>query len=99
MAATAESENPRTRAAVCAIFLEQAHRKPRAQGSRLRTTQTLAPSDYLVLDDAPKEFSSAPSLLPRLIASDPARGLDDPSVIRISRISYVRASTFSEPNR
>lgn len=42
----------------------------------------LSPSDYLILDDAPKEFSSAPALLPRLIACHPARGLDDPLVIR-----------------
>ncbi len=37
--------------------------------------------DYLILDDAPKEFSSTPNLLPRLIVCDPTRGIDDPSVV------------------
>ncbi|MFM0115003.1 HAD domain-containing protein [Paraburkholderia nemoris] len=41
----------------------------------------ISPDDYLILDDAPGEFSSAPDLLPRLVVCDPARGLDDPCVI------------------
>jgi len=42
----------------------------------------LSLDQYLILDDAPKEFASAVELLPRLVACDPARGLDDPIVIR-----------------
>jgi hypothetical protein len=43
----------------------------------------LSENDYLILDDAPKEFASTVTLLPRLVACDPARGLDDPMVIRL----------------
>lgn len=42
----------------------------------------LSHDQYIILDDAPKEFASNIALLPRLIACDPARGLDDPIVIR-----------------
>ncbi|MCX4164843.1 MULTISPECIES: HAD domain-containing protein [Paraburkholderia] len=41
----------------------------------------LSPDEYLILDDAPKEFATATTLLPRLVACDPARGLNDPEVI------------------
>ncbi|MGF6546751.1 HAD domain-containing protein [Paraburkholderia youngii] len=41
----------------------------------------ISPDDFLILDDAPKEFSSTPDLLPRLVACDPARGIDDPFVV------------------
>jgi hypothetical protein len=41
----------------------------------------LSNDQYLILDDAPKEFASTVALLPRLVACDPARGLDDPIVI------------------
>ncbi|MFM0558110.1 HAD domain-containing protein [Paraburkholderia sediminicola] len=41
----------------------------------------LSPNDYLILDDAQKEFSSAPGLQPRLVVCDPARGLDDLQVV------------------
>jgi hypothetical protein len=41
----------------------------------------LSQHDYLILDDAPKEFASTDNLLPRLVVCDPARGLDDPKVI------------------
>ncbi|HEX7908679.1 MAG TPA: HAD domain-containing protein [Paraburkholderia sp.] len=42
----------------------------------------LSHDEYLILDDAPKEFASAVTLLPRLVACDPAKGLDDPRVIQ-----------------
>ncbi|NYH17850.1 HAD domain-containing protein [Paraburkholderia bryophila] len=42
----------------------------------------IATDKYLILDDAPNEFSSAPILLSRLVVCNPARGLDDPAVIR-----------------
>ncbi|WP_179214070.1 HAD domain-containing protein [Paraburkholderia caledonica] len=41
----------------------------------------ISPDDYLILDDAPREFSSTPDLLPRLVVCDPALGLDDPRVV------------------
>ncbi|MEQ5840124.1 HAD domain-containing protein [Paraburkholderia acidicola] len=41
----------------------------------------LSDDEYLILDDAPKEFATAASLLPRLVACDPGRGLDDPVVV------------------
>ncbi|WP_144138139.1 HAD domain-containing protein [Paraburkholderia sp. BCC1884] len=41
----------------------------------------LSPNDYLILDDAPKEFSSTPSLQSRLVVCDPALGLDDLRVV------------------
>ena len=41
----------------------------------------LSHDEYLILDDAPKEFATVATLLPRLVACDPARGLDDPTVI------------------
>ncbi|ASL42171.1 hypothetical protein bAD24_I01685 [Burkholderia sp. AD24] len=44
----------------------------------------ISPDDYLILDDAPREFSSPPALLPRLVVCDSARVLDDSrSVSRI----------------
>ncbi|RQZ15559.1 hypothetical protein DIE15_15300 [Burkholderia sp. Bp9031] len=39
-------------------------------------------ADVLILDDAPKEFASAPELLSRLVVCDPARGIDDPAILR-----------------
>jgi hypothetical protein len=41
----------------------------------------ISPDDYLILDDAPREFSSTPDLLSRLVVCDPARGLDDSRVV------------------
>ncbi|MEQ5842914.1 HAD domain-containing protein [Paraburkholderia acidicola] len=41
----------------------------------------LSRDEYLILDDAPQEFASAVTLLPRLVACDPVRGIDDPRVI------------------
>ena len=41
----------------------------------------ISANDYLILDDAPREFSSTPDLLSRLVVCDPARGVDDPRVI------------------
>jgi hypothetical protein len=40
----------------------------------------ISTNDYLILDDAPKEFAASPTLLPRLVICDPARGLDDERV-------------------
>ncbi|AIS96510.1 HAD domain-containing protein [Burkholderia thailandensis] len=45
-----------------------------------RRRLTLA--DILILDDAPREFASAPELQSRLVVCDPARGIDDPAVLR-----------------
>jgi hypothetical protein len=42
----------------------------------------LSQNEYLILDDAPKEFALADTLLPRLVACDPARGLNDPMVTK-----------------
>ncbi|MFM0100706.1 HAD domain-containing protein [Paraburkholderia nemoris] len=42
----------------------------------------LSPDEYIILDDAPKEFASTVALLPRLVACDPAQGLDDLRVIK-----------------
>ncbi|MDR8070263.1 HAD domain-containing protein [Burkholderia cenocepacia] len=39
-------------------------------------------ADILILDDAPKEFASAPQLQSRLVICDPARGIDDPTVLQ-----------------
>jgi hypothetical protein len=41
----------------------------------------IPPAGYLILDDAPREFSSTPELLPRLVECDPERGIDDPRVV------------------
>jgi hypothetical protein len=41
----------------------------------------ISPSDYLILDDAPREFFATPALLPRLVICDPARGLNDERVV------------------
>ncbi|MBN3826021.1 hypothetical protein G3O00_20650 [Burkholderia sp. Ac-20384] len=38
--------------------------------------------DILILDDAPKEFASAPDLQSRLVVCDPAHGIDDPAVLQ-----------------
>lgn len=45
-----------------------------------RRRLTLA--DILILDDAPREFASAPELQSRLVVCDPARGIDDPAVLQ-----------------
>ena len=39
-------------------------------------------ADILILDDAPKEFVSAPELQSRLVVCDPVRGIDDPAVLQ-----------------
>jgi hypothetical protein len=41
----------------------------------------ISPNDYLILDDAPREFSATPALLPRLVICNPARGIDDKCVV------------------
>jgi hypothetical protein len=41
----------------------------------------ISANDYLILDDAPREFSATPALLPQLVVCDPARGLDDERVV------------------
>ncbi|MGX7004906.1 HAD domain-containing protein [Caballeronia sp. KNU42] len=41
----------------------------------------LTPDDYLILDDAPKEFAAVPALAARLVVCDPTRGIDDPDVL------------------
>lgn len=38
-------------------------------------------ADILILDDAPKEFASAPELQSRLVVCDPARRIDDPAIL------------------
>ncbi|AOJ36421.1 hypothetical protein WJ23_00115 [Burkholderia lata] len=39
-------------------------------------------ADVLILDDAPNEFAAAPQLQSRLVICDPARGIDDPTVLQ-----------------
>jgi len=50
----------------------------------------ISANDYLILDDAPKEFASTSDLLPRLVVCDPARGPDNRVWFLASRNFYAR---------